>query len=303
MSKWGILFLFFGIKCQAQLLSWDEPVTDTAGAPIKVTSYRLYYRLITEDPETCEDEKCSELCPMKEEELTHNIEMPATQREYAINKDKMFIPGAMYEMRVAALKDGLESEKSKATVCATVQGLPEEPEQEIENELNENQQQQLIGETENEEINFSGGFIAGSIGRTSGVNHGKLDARLESDRRRDNHNKQISPVLGRERSADRQHDRTRSTSTSVIERRREPEAIQSAFIKSAMAEGPKHLLRDDGGTHGRVGVTRGSAVPKSVRSDEVVSADSAERFFDFSVKNIFIALLLLTVALFITKFR
>ncbi len=298
-----VLFLLPSLS-SAQVLTWTRPthcaLTNDKGECVReepdptITSYRIYFRLISQDPETCQSENCKVEIPLsKSEEFTHNVELPGKIERYDLQEDQAFIRGALYDIRIAALANNIESLKNDASVRTQIKGIPETPEEEVvvdgnirmphNNPIGDNKKS--LGENKNEEINMGGSYSRGFIGSiipiasAGSVRDTDVEQRRQSGGQQHDTGQQIPTLLGRDNNGPQrstyQYDRTRSPTpdATVYRPNDRHEVVQPTIVKSTLVEGPKHLLRNDHGNVTRDISPRVSTFEPSVQSNDAIIAD------------------------------
>lgn len=310
---------------EAQTLEWAKVEQNTDGTPANVTGYRIYFSHITDEPDSCDDESCSAICPAKNE-MIHAIDVTPDNLKYDMKKDPVFKPGSLYEVQIAAVtmdaenKKFVESQKSDATVCVKIkESIPESPEEVDDEEGSEVEHQAVANssnqtketyrhERENEDeeddkVIFSGGFIAGSVGRASIVGDSSMGQRRQSDGRQYDSSKQVSPVLGSKPGdsnyARYKSDRVGTAAANAYFYNRRHEDVPPNPVKPDLGQRAKRVFRDDNSHVGRYIAPGISTLEPRLQSNDSVSTNGTNehnnRIKPFRIFELLLGLMAITL--------
>lgn len=293
--------LLISVSAHAQMLTWVRPKVcekkSDAGECLNeipdptITTYRVYYKLVSEDPEVCADVLCPEIPQANSEDFSHNVELPHTTEKYDLATDHAFIRGALYDIRIAALANNIESLKNDSSVRTTIKGIPEAP-HELDDTAAEpggaaadkngyggrRTSNNNLGE-QNEEINLGGTYSHGWLGiptaSASELRNGDVGREHDSGRKqRSGEGGSVLPLLGEKRAAAYFENRHRPTTSSIISSDRRSNSIQATqHEQTGMASGRRTLLRNDSSMAGQQRVSGVSAQRASLRSSETIEAE------------------------------
>jgi hypothetical protein len=288
----GIMFFLFTLltlTAHAQVAEWAPVTKNEDGSEAEIVGYRLYYKLITETPETCPDEHCAELCPSKDE-VRHSVDLKKDELKYDLKADPVFRPGALYQIQVAAIAPReIESKKTDATICVKIKGIPEAPDEMDQDESPSDDPEDITGignqqtnkqkekVKEDEQIFFASGFTTGSINsvvaeRARATGNTNMESRLPSNGRVNSSVNTFQGLLGSAGPANRSNNRNWTAVAYADSNRGRTSHIQPNAVEPRVVGRANNLLSNDS-------LRRGARVHENRASVQVVSTskpDSAD---------------------------